>query len=97
MLTTKEIIREIYRVLKKWGIFSVFLNSIDDTEYGIGTKIEDDFFEIRWVSKRYFSIDTTRELFWEWFEIQLLDNKWETYKDREKWIHNLIRFVWKKI
>lgn len=94
---TQEIITEVNRVLKKWGIFSVFLNSIEDPEYGIGTLIEDDYFEIRWVPKRYFSVETTRELFWGWFNIELLDNLWETYKDREKWIHNLIRFVWSKI
>ncbi len=94
---TKQITADIRRVLRKWWIFAVFLNSVDDTEYGIGTKLEEDYYEIRWVPKRYFSIETARELYGEWFEILMLDNQWETYKDREKWIHNMIRFVWKKI
>ena len=93
----KEIMVDILRILKKWWIFAVLLNTIDDPEYWKGEQIENDFFMISWISKRYFSVESARKLLLEWFDIQMLDNQWETYKDREKWIHNLIRFVWKKI
>ena len=93
----QTIILDIQRVMKKWGVFAILLNSKDDPEYGNGDKIENDFFMIWWIEKRYFDIESAKRLFWEWFEIIVLDNQWETYKDREKWIHNLIRLVWKKI
>jgi hypothetical protein len=83
--------------MKKWGVFAILLNTKDDPEYGTGNKIENDFFMIWWIAKRYFDIESVKRLFWEWFEVIVLDNQGESYKDREKWIHNLIRFVWKKI
>lgn len=94
---TKEIVKDIHRVLKQWWIFAILLNTIEDSECGEGEKLEDDYYMIRSVPKRYFSVSSAREVFSSGFETVLLDNQGETYKDREKWIHNLIRFVWRKI
>lgn len=93
---TTQIFDEIYRVLKPEGIFAFFTNSTQDPEYNTGTKIEPDFFEINGISKRYLSIDAAKE-FAHKFEPLLLDNKGETYKDSAKGVHNLIRFIGKKI
>jgi len=41
-------------------------------------------------------VDSTKELIDDDFEIILLDNYGETYKDSAKGIHNLIRFVGRK-
>lgn len=91
---TFKIFKEIKRVLKPSGILAFLVNSTSDPEYKTGIKIEEDFFKVGENSKRYFSVESAREFINE-FEIIVLDNKGETYKDREKGIHNLIRFVGK--
>lgn len=93
----QKIFIEIQRILKKWWIFAILLNTKNDPEYGTGKKIEDDYFEITSIKKRYFDINNAIKYFWKWFELLISDDRWETYKDREKWIHDLIRLVWKKI
>lgn len=90
--TTIKIFDEIERVLKPGGIFAFLTNSTSDPEYKGGEEIEQDFFKIDEISKRYFSVETARK-FVSSFNISLLDNFGETYKDSAKDIHNLIRFV----
>ena len=90
--TTARLFDQIHRVLKPGGILAFFTNSIDDPEYNTGTKLEDDFFQIEGASKRYFSTETALQ-FANKFTPILVDNNGETYKDSEKGIHNLIRFI----
>lgn len=90
--TTLRLFGEIQRVLKPGGVFAFFTNSIHDPEYNTGTKLEEDYFQIGQTAKRYFSVDTARA-FARYFDINLLDDHGETYKDRDKGVHNLIRFV----
>ncbi len=90
--TTLRIFDEIMRVLKSGGVFAFFVNSIQDPEYGTGKEIEPDFFQINKATKRYFSIKSAREL-GRCFDIILLDDMGETYKDAAKGVHNLIRFI----
>jgi len=90
--TTKRLIGEIQRVLKPGGVFAFFTNSTSDPEYNTGTKIEADYFQIGKATKRYFSVESARA-FVKYFDIQLLDNHGETYKDIDKGVHNLIRFI----
>jgi SAM-dependent methyltransferase len=93
--TTEQIFRESSRILKERGIFAFLVNSIHDPEYKTGPQIEDDLFNIEGVIKRYFSTESTKH-FTNAFELILLDENGESYKDRSKDIHNLIRFVGKK-
>lgn len=93
--TTQKIMDEIYRVLKPGGIVALLVNSVNDPEFGTGTKIEEEFFEVGNKMKRFFSIDSTRQ-FTAQFEVLLLDDQGETYKDAAAGVHNLIRFVGKK-
>jgi len=92
---TQQIFDEIYRILKPGGILAFFTNSTSDPEYGTGDKIEDNYFMVEGIAKRYFSVESL-EPFLERFEITLLDANGETYKDRAIGVHNLIRAIVKK-
>jgi SAM-dependent methyltransferase len=93
--TTERIFEEINRVLKPGGVLAFFTNSVSDPEYGNGTKIEDNFYDIDGVSKRYLDTESAKQ-FGHQFSPLLLDSRGETYKDAAKGIHNLIRFIGKK-
>lgn len=90
--TTKTIFEEIYRVLKPNGLLAFFTNSTDDPEYGAGTQVEPNYFDIDGTLKRYLDVQAA-EVFAHAFKPLLSDNKGETYKDSAKGIHNLIRFI----
>jgi ubiquinone/menaquinone biosynthesis C-methylase UbiE len=93
--TTVHLFQEINRVLTVGGVFAFLVNSINDPEYGTGEKLEEDYFQIDKTAKRYFSLDRTRD-FTKHFQTILLDDQGETYKDREKNVHNLIRYIGRK-
>lgn len=90
--TTLRLFGEIQRVLKKGGVFAFFVNSVNDPEYKTGKELEPDYYLINQTAKRYFSEKTARE-FAQWFDVNLLDDLGETYKDSAKGIHNLVRFI----
>lgn len=90
--TTRRIVDQVRRVLKPGGVFAFFVNATTDPEYGTGTELEPDYFQIDGMAKRYFSTKTARKLT-KYFEVTLLDDQGETYKDSAKGIHNLIRFI----
>lgn len=92
---TKQIFSEIYRVLKPKGIVAILVNSTFDPEYGTGMELEEDYFEIDSVRKRFFKVDSMKSFVQE-FQVIVLDNLGATYKDRTKGVSNLIRFVGKK-
>lgn len=93
--TTKKIFDEIYRILKKDGIFAVFVNTINDPEVAESKKIEEEYFiSPVGIKKRFFSIRYFRQLIGDKYQIKILDENGETYKDS---IKNLIRFVGKKL
>ncbi len=93
---TDKIFLEINRVLRPNGVLAFFTNSTTDPEYGTGEKIEDDFFAIGSIHKRYFSVESAQNFANKYFEEILVDNNGETYKDAQKGIHNLIRYVGRK-
>lgn len=90
--TTVRLIGEVQRVLKPGGVFAFFVNSVHDPEYNTGEKLEDDYFQIDKTAKRYFSVETARA-FTRYFDVSLLDDLGETYKDRAIGVHNLVRFI----
>jgi SAM-dependent methyltransferase len=94
--TTTQIFKEVQRVLKPDGVVAVLVNSVDDPEYNTGKKIENDLFETEGFQKRFFSVNSMKE-FSKNFQTMLLDNNGRTYKDEAKGVHNLIRFIGRKI
>lgn len=95
---TENVLKDISRILGENWLIIVLLNSVNDPEYGQWEKIENDYFRIAWqTTKRYFSIDSASQIFGNYFTTILCDDAGETYKDREKWVHNLIRYIGKKI
>lgn len=90
--TTIQLFGEIHRVLKLGGVFAFLVNSVNDPEYKQGKEIEPDYFQINKTAKRYFSENTVRE-YTQLFDINLLDELGETYKDAAKDVHNLVRFI----
>lgn len=93
---TEQIFKEIKRVLKRNGILAVFVNSVNDPEFNTGKRLEQEFFEIDGVSKRFFSI-LSMDYFTRDFTPMLLDDQGRTYKDEAKGVHNLVRFVGKNL
>ncbi len=93
--TTQEIFNEIYRVLVPGGITAIFTNSIHDPEYGTGKKLEQDFYLIEGVQKRFFSTKSILS-FTEKFATMEVDEYGSTPKDRAKHTNNLVRYVGKK-
>jgi SAM-dependent methyltransferase len=90
--TTIRLVEEIQRVLKPGGVFAFFVNSIHDPQYGTGKKIEDNYFYVEDKAKRFFSVESVRSLT-RHFDVILLDDSGETYKDQAKGVHGLIRFI----
>ncbi|HJP81120.1 MAG TPA: class I SAM-dependent methyltransferase [Candidatus Saccharimonadales bacterium] len=94
--TTKRIFEDIYSILKPNGILAFFTNSVDDPEYGTGIKLEEHYFEVDGVAKRYLNVDEAKRFAFK-FKPLLIDNNGETYKDAAKGIHHLIRFIGQKV
>ncbi len=93
--TTQQIYNEVFRVLKPGGVVTMLLNSTEDSEYGQGEKIEDDYFDIPDKGpKRYFSIKTLRPFITKFKEI-ILDNKGSDPRRNNK--EDLIRFIGKRV
>lgn len=95
--TTKRIFAEIHRVLKMGGVLAFLVNSTSDPEYNAGRQLESDYFQVDKTAKRYFTVESARKFATPAFEPILLDDQGETYKDRAKGVHNLIRFIGKKV
>ncbi len=93
--TTIRLFGEIQRILKAGGVLAFLTNSVNDPEYNTGEELEADYFHIDKTAKRYLSEKSARE-FGQWFDINLVDELGETYKDSDKGVHNLVRFIGKK-
>lgn len=93
---TEQIFSEILRVLKPGGIVTILVNSTTDREYGKKPRVEEDFFDFGdGLHKRFFSVESMRE-FAKDFQIIVLDDKGETYKDNAMGVFNLIRLIAQK-
>lgn len=90
---TQTLFDEIFNILKPGAIFATLVNTVEDSEFGKGTELDEHYYVApSGLFKRFFTPETLSQ-FTTKFKTLLLDNKGETYKDTEK---NLIRFVGKK-
>jgi len=92
---TEQIFSEIYRILKPGGTLAFLVNSKSDPEYGTGKELEKDLFLVEGKTKRYFSVESAKAFAYQ-LETVLCDEEGKTYKDIDKGVHNLIRYVGKK-
>ena len=92
---TEQLFDEIYDILRPGGVLALLVNSVNDPEYGQGRKLEENYFEIDGIKKRYFDLSTLRELTKRYHTL-LCDDKGTSYKDHAKGISNLVRFIGKK-
>ena len=62
---TKSIISELHRILKPNGTFAFVVNSTKDSNFGAGQglMIEDNFYEVRGTTKRFFDEDSLKRFF----------------------------------
>jgi len=92
---TEQLFDEIYDILRPEGVLAVLLNSVKDPEYGQGRLIEEDYFEIDGIKKRYFDLPSLQKLTQRYRPL-LIDDQGTSYKDQAKGVSNLIRFIGKK-
>lgn len=92
---TERLLDEIYEVLKPGGVFAMLVNSVNDPEHGTGVKVEEDFFTVDGINKRYFDLATVRKLT-QRYKPLLADENGTSYKDQAKGINNLVRFIGEK-
>jgi len=94
---TEALFQEIFKASKPNGIFATILNSTIDPEIQTFQKIGEYFYlDPDGQSKRYFSTESILK-YAKNCKILLLDDKGETWKDKIKGVHGLIRFVGQKI
>lgn len=62
---TRNIISEVYRILKPDGNFAFVVNSTNDSNFGVGQGriLEKDFYEVRGTTKRFFDKNSLEEFF----------------------------------
>lgn len=70
---TKEIFKEIHRILKPSGLFCFLCKSTNDPYYGKGRLIEKDMYEENGHIRHFFSEDYVKECLEGSFEIQRLE------------------------
>lgn len=90
--TTKSLLAEIRRVLRPGGMLAFLVNSASDPEASMGVEIEPSYRRVEGVIKRFFTVQMA-EAYTTQFEARLLDDQGETYKDIDKGVHNLIRYI----
>lgn len=91
---TGKLFSEIFTILKPGGIFATLLNTLSDPETSQSEKKigEDLFLTPSGIQKHLFSSGSFKKYITK-FEVLLLDENGETYKDK---IKSLIRFVGRK-
>jgi len=62
---TKQLISELYRIMKPNGVFAFVVNSTNDSNFGAGQgiELEENFYEVRGTTKRFFSKEALEKFF----------------------------------
>jgi len=62
---TKQLISELYRIIKPNGVFAFVVNSTNDSNFGAGQgiELEENFYEVRGTTKRFFSKESLEKFF----------------------------------
>ncbi len=86
LIDTNRIISEIKRVLEENGILLCRVNSINDINYGAGQgiQIEENFFNIDGIFKRFFDINQIDMFFRDWETIFISEYSTNKYDDKNK-------------
>jgi len=92
---TTRLFDEYFRVLKQGGVLLLLLNTVHDAEIAKGAKIEEDYYQIGDMKKRFFSAESVKALASK-FELLVADEEGETYKDRAVGNSHLVRLVAEK-
>ena len=79
---TKQLILDLYRVIKKGGAFVFVVNSTNDSNFGAGQGklLEENFYEVRGTTKRFFDKESLKNFF--------DSNHWEFILMNEKTIED---------
>lgn len=91
---TQNLFLEIFRITKPNGLLACLLNTMDDPETKTGRRIEDQLYEVDGITKRYFTVESIKEITQGKYLPLVCDAFGETYKDK---IKTLIRFIGKKL
>lgn len=95
MVTTQAIFAEIHRILTPGGIFAGLFNSVNDPEAGEGIALEENFYQVGDITKRFLDVPIAHDLT-NRFTPLVIDDKGAAYKDQAKGVQNLIRVIVKK-
>lgn len=94
---TRQIVEELYRVIKPNGVFAFVVNSINDSNFGAGQgrMIEDNYYEVRGTTKRFFDEESLKKFFdsehWEFIymnENEISDERIKTVQMDSKQAEN---------
>lgn len=96
-IRSESLMNELHDILSEDGVIAFLVNSAEDPESGTGEKVEENFYRIGGIEKRFFTINFTKQITQTYFEPLLLDDNGTSYKDREDGLVHLIRFVGRKI
>ncbi|MFO0971470.1 MAG: class I SAM-dependent methyltransferase [Candidatus Saccharimonadales bacterium] len=90
---TKELFKELHSLLNAGGVFAFLVNSVYDPEFRTGKKLEDHFFEVNGINKRYFDKIEVQKFTKDLFEPLLADECGTSYKDKADGMTQLVRFA----
>ncbi len=92
---TAELFKEIYDTLAPAGVFAFLVNSKQDPEIAEATLIEDSYYMMDGIRKRYFDMAELESLVKDYDKL-LFDEHGTSYKDQAKGLNHLIEFVGRK-
>jgi SAM-dependent methyltransferase len=79
---TKQVFRELHRVLRAGGVLAFACKSLHDSRYGIGEEVEPNLLIGKGGHVRhFFSVDYVRDLLGDNYDVSVLEEGKESYSD----------------